>query len=225
MKHLLKLLSPALFLLCLFYAPEARADNVVITGGSVNQGSLDYTYHFVGDNFEVRGFGPFGRTPCNPCRAGEVVQMSTGFAGESSLRWGPATINGVSYDKLFYGGAVEFSVADFIVPPEGLPSTVIMPFKFNGFMSGYLVNPFSDCPCTPVFTTTLTGQGFVTLELTIRDDPFLGRLHSFKSITYTFQPAEVPEPATLLLLGTGLAGVAASARRRKSAREALKKET
>ena len=67
-----------------------------------------------------------------------------------------------------------------------------------------------------VFTTlTISGAG-------IRSVRFIGGAGStpnsvyYDNITATFGPAPVPEPATMMLLGTGLIGVAAEFRRRRN---------
>ena len=71
------------------------------------------------------------------------------------------------------------------------------PFTFGGRLTAY-ASP--DLIGTPVFDMTLIGNG--TAELTmIREN---GR-YSFSSLDYTFRADPVPEPATLMLFGTGAA--------------------
>lgn len=61
---------------------------------------------------------------------------------------------------------------------------------------------------SPVFTLTYVGTGLLTVD---------GPITRF---TITGGPAPVPEPATLLLLGSGLAGLAARGRKRRGGRGA-----
>jgi PEP-CTERM motif-containing protein len=71
------------------------------------------------------------------------------------------------------------------------------PFTFSGRLTAYASR---DLIGTPVFDLRLTGSGTASLSMALED----GR-YSFSSLDYNFRADPVPEPATLLLLGTGAA--------------------
>jgi len=207
----------ALVIFCAF-ASEVRADPVVITSGSLSFGRDGFVrFNLLGNGFTTQGTAgasQLGSSFCSPCRPGETVRIrQSGSIGPPLF--GVATFNGISAPAI--GGSLGFD--GFNTLPTEFVSTLIIevPFTFNGVFSGFDSNP-AQGPANRLFTTTLTGQGIATLQLSGCLHCFPGGLYQFDSITYNFQPAAVPEPTTLLLLGTGLAGVAARVRQRRKAR-------
>jgi hypothetical protein len=213
----------------LFLAPEARAEHVAITSGSAGHGNI--LASFPGHGFGIAGAGFSagaseekigGPTSmiCSPapCTPGSTLSFAVSISRFSTSYPGTATYNGTYYSNLLFSGShLNFAVEPVFIPFDAAENfTVTAAFTLGGNLVAY---PFPST--TPVFSMTLSGQGIATLEL--RRVMFAqGASYIVNRGTYTFQPAAaVPEPATLLLLGTGLAGAAASVRkRRKAASEA-----
>lgn len=215
-----------LCLLCLCLPAIAHADTVVLTSGSVSAGNPvlsahpGYAFNFAGAGLTANGLDEklgngrhdLGCLFCTPGQSATADFDINSFTG-NSISANSATVGGVTYSPIWFNGSeFHFFTAPVVIPDSTAQTLQLTTsFTFNGVLTG-LVPPFTDTS-VPVFTTMLSGQGIATLTFH-RVDQGGVITYAMDNVTYTFQPAAVPEPATLLLLGTGLAGLSAAARRR-----------
>ena len=216
-------LFPALLLFAFICcASEARADSIIINEGYLSARGLAGGPTFSFGNSE-RGFavsnvgfrGDGGSlTSCFPCRAGQLTSINANFVGEFGLGQGAATIGGINYAQVYYRGVVSLTAPLIAVPFDTSPLiTIEVPFTLGGLIDGY-ETAARDTP--PLFSMMLNGQGMATMILRSYFVEGFGQFYELQSVTYNFSPGTpTPEPATLLLLGTGLTAVAARYRRRK----------
>jgi hypothetical protein len=208
------LMLPAIVFVALFIGPKTvRADNVVITGGGLSKSQTAVVnFGFSGAGLSFIGNGSTNVVFCSSCLGGSIVNASMPFVFANS---GGATINGIHYQKVFYAGTIFFTSGPLAIPVDDptLPLLLTAAFTMSGNVNMYLDDPALGNPGPPVFSSTLSGQGIVRLDL--QSAIVNGQRHYNQvGVIYTFQPNEVPEPATLLLLGSGLTGLVMKARRK-----------
>jgi hypothetical protein len=118
------------------------------------------------------------------------------------------TLNGREYDVQGFDTSLVLRPEGlFTVPEFGGSEMVVVtaPFTLSGFFSDHIL----------IQTTQIFGRGTASITLTRPTNPeFSGWIGS--SVRYDFiSPEPVPEPASMLLFGSGLAALAAVRRRRR----------
>jgi hypothetical protein len=205
----IKILSFVLLLLCC--ASTAKADPVVITGGGLGTplglGNFSMTPSAPGFSFSGAHMGAPRQQLCGPCNPG---QQFGGFQIPVSLTMTfGLTYNGVSYSPggpgagyIVVSSGNVITLDRFTIPLDLSP--VSAPFSFVGGISAFPRDGVS----APLHLE-LTGSGIATFT-------FVGSGFNIRSqASFAFMPPQpVPEPTTMLLLGTGLAGLLAAKVRR-----------
>ena len=218
-----KVLQVTAMMAVVVFPSAAAADTITITGGtmetqiraSLARGLFEGSGFLLG--FGADGFAATVATDCVPCVAGDSVNFSAEFNLPRAS--GRALVDGMSYSQIFLEMTGTFSAPSFQISGS---ETVIRssPFTYAGTIAGFLIDPWEHGPTTPAFTKSLTGRGTASATFIFFDGGDEGR-PSFTAddLRYDFEdPAAVPEPATLLLCGAGMAVMGVRRRLRQSRR-------
>jgi hypothetical protein len=153
---------------------------------------------------------------CDACMAGDIVNVSfrhppldsNGFTQFVELGSGDGRIGGQTYPFLSFSGSLKFNATPFTFPDIDDPAVVIQtPFTFRGWVrAGTTPGPYQGGSEFRLRGVGTARAGFVKDGDVYRPSG---------TIAYDFEPTPVPEPATMLLLSTGLSALGAAGWRRR----------
>jgi len=172
------------------------------SGGPVNfEGDRGFTF-----NGSVGGGEGSVISGCDFCAAGTTIHL-----GAAGFPVGTVTLDGLSFTTgLQTPNILEFHMAgDVVAPPFGGSSisTLLVPLSFSGFFD-HLTDPAVPPPSGGSTIDTLLGSAEATLTLTRVQPSSSGEFWRPTGITYDIGLSTTPEPSSLLLLGSGLVGLA-----------------
>lgn len=213
----------AVFSFLLVTISSAQADPITVTGtATLSPGPIAGVrgpVNISGNNFSATvtaGNGNFGLTHCSSFFAGlngPCTSANVGWQSSGSDLFGSFTVNGTTLSSNVINQlSLFFSGPSFIIPAELLGASsleITAPFTFSGMANSPLLSE----------TVVLQGQGtahviLVQRTIGIFTGFFLDHAdYVFGSTVSGVTVREVPEPMTLLLLLSGLAGGAVYRRR------------
>ena len=203
---------------------SAFADPIVVTSGQLYQPDDEpggFTLISTNGFVLAAGFPFYARSPCAGGCAPGTLSLSTELGREKagqlllSDSYVRATVNvNEVFDPFHPGvltGTLRFDAPTIVLPPVDpvRVTDVTAPFVFSGDVSGFAPDDVNFR--APLFHVNLIGQG--TLEMIFDFDFARSGSYPNPQLTYAFAPT--PEPASLILFGTGLTALLVRRRARR----------
>jgi PEP-CTERM motif-containing protein len=220
------ILGAAIACALLATASMAQADPLLVTGGSLTDGSFSGSWTLIGDGFSLSA-GTEGSAgglfqSCKPCgweASPNPLNFSVHAIGGPFRGGSPGTFNGVSYPTTVFDGQLDFagpSLSAAILSPTNLVLTA--PFTMTGHLVAFPNGAAEFVSMPKLFESDFIARGTATARF-VQDptEPGQPNLFEVMSVVYRFESssaAPTPEPATLLMLGAGLVIVSHRMRRR-----------
>jgi hypothetical protein len=208
-------IAAAVAMFAAFGASTVTAEPIQIVSGTASlnwDGDLT-SFHLVADNSEF--ISEFRGAPLGGFQGGSTVNLggtlpaaNGGFHGLSQ------TVEGTLYQDVWLSGGLSILVAPFVAPHTSTNGSVTfqLPFTMTGQINGFANSNLTG----PLFSASVAGGGTTAVTYRTFDNDTYALPHvGGQSFTFTAQPAATPEPASVLLVVTGLAGVLARHVRRR----------
>jgi len=200
-------------------ATAAFADPIrTVTTGDFFSGNDDTGFNFGGVDFHFHVTQPLDAVvSCTPCTPGTAINLSSTVA-VTGWSAGTATIDGQTYQSVFFSGALNFQAGSVIAPSGNASVLLFSPFTFTGSLAGFADASLSG---TPLFSTNLVGAGAAPGAVALFSNEVVSTGLSLSQVDFHFDTASAtPEPSSLLLLAPGAAWLATRRRKRSTGNSA-----